>query len=127
MKIGELSQITGASRDAIRLYEKMWLIESRESKSATNSYREYDERCLMRIKAIMHMKECWITLKEGKELFDAMSGGSFDYEFRVKFVRKKLAEIDEKIEKLQSFKNTIIEMGKTDCSADHADMIEKIK
>lgn len=127
MRIGEIAKITGASRDAIRLYEKMWLIESRESESKTNSYREYDEKCLERVKAIIGMKECGITLKEAKELFDAMSGGDFDYDFRTKFVRKKLSEIDEKIEKLQSFKNTIIEMWKTDCSSQHADMIEKMK
>lgn len=73
------------------------------------------------------MKEIGITLKESKELFDAMSWGNFDYEFRTKFVRRKLSEIDEKIQKLQKFKDTIIEMWNTDCSAEHADMIEKMK
>lgn len=127
MRIGEISKITWVSRDAVRLYENMWLIESSESKSSTNSYREYDERCLERVKAIRSMKDIGVTLKEAKTLFDAMSGGTFDAEFRANFVKNKLKEIDQKIAKLQSFKDTIIDMGKSDCSKEHAQMLEKMK
>ncbi|QFR38864.1 MerR family transcriptional regulator [Candidatus Gracilibacteria bacterium 28_42_T64] len=127
MKIGEISNITGVTRDAIRLYEKMGLIKSQKSNQFSNNYREYDERCLERVKAIVNMKDIGIKLKEAKIIFDAMSGGTFDAKFRANFVESKLEEIEEKIENLQKFKTTILDMGKIDCAGENAEIIEKMK
>ncbi|CAN7266008.1 MerR family DNA-binding transcriptional regulator [Rhizobacter sp. LjRoot28] len=41
MRIGEIARLTGLSNDALRLYEKMGLIQSRRQ---PNGYREYPEQ-----------------------------------------------------------------------------------
>jgi DNA-binding transcriptional MerR regulator len=49
MRIGELAQQTGVSRDTLRFYERLGLIQARRS---SNSYRDYDSAAVLLVNFI---------------------------------------------------------------------------
>lgn len=67
IKIGELSEITGASIQTIRFYESEGLISPVEVDRWTN-YRYYDESSVIRLSEIAYLKDLGFSLKEIKNL-----------------------------------------------------------
>jgi len=65
MYIGKLSELTGASRKAIRLYESMGLIPAPMRKG---HYRVYNDRDVMLVRTIRRAQEVGFKLAELKEL-----------------------------------------------------------
>ena len=102
MRIGELAKRTGLSRDTIRFYEREGLIASEAPVEATNSYRDYPEALVERLKMIMEARDAGFSVSELAELvaFMAAAGtGGFDAD----------DYLDEKIAKL---KHTIAQAEK---------------
>ena len=71
MKIGELSEKSGLSRDTIRLYEKNGLISSSASQSETNNYREYSDDVLLQLRFVSGAREAGISIADLRELMKA--------------------------------------------------------
>ena len=82
MQIGQLCRTTGMTKDTIRFYEKIGLLPPVKRKP--NGYKDYPESIIEQIKLLKHAKELGFTLNEIKE-----------------------QEIDDKIFKLQAFKQEI--------------------
>lgn len=106
MLIGELSQKTGLSKDTIRFYEKVGLlnatIERRE-----NNYRHYSDEALDRLVFIRRGKALGFTLSEIKKAVDEWN--TLSPSDKVQITRSKIEEVDEKIRQLQEDKYHLVE------------------
>lgn len=86
IKIGELSNITGISIQAIRYYESEGLISPIEVDRWTN-YRYYDESSIVRLSEISYLKDLGFSLKEIKNLDE-------------KTIKEKISQVKLNIKKL---------------------------
>jgi MerR family copper efflux transcriptional regulator len=105
MKIGELSQLTGMSKDTIRFYEKIGLLP--KAKRQDNGYREYSSLLVDQIKLLNHAKSLGFSLAEIKELSLLFKAKKLNKKKMADFLSKKEKEIDEKIKQLKLFKKEI--------------------
>lgn len=105
MKIGELSEKSGLSRDTIRLYEKNGLISSSASQSKTNNYREYSEDVLLQLQFVSSGREAGISIADLRELMSAFfdSGDPSEAERVMVAKRAELKARTQQIENVVSF------------------------
>lgn len=66
MKIGEFAICTGLSKDTIRYYEKMNLLQP----EIKNNHRYYNKKDIDIVEAILKLKQTGFSLQEIKMLFD---------------------------------------------------------
>ena len=66
MKIGEFPICTGLSKDTIRYYEKMNLLQP----EIKNKHRYYNKKDIDTVEAILKLKQTGFSLQEIKMLFD---------------------------------------------------------
>ncbi len=104
MLIGELSKKTGLSKDTIRFYEKMGLIESKARQAETRTYMEFSPEMLERIVLITQGKSLGFTLNEIKHLIETWGNGSMPIAEKLKVIDLKLEEICEKMRQLEEIK-----------------------
>lgn len=104
MLIGELSKKTGLSKDTIRFYEKMGLIESKARQAGTRTYMEFSSEMLERIVLIRQGKSLGFTLNEIKHLIETWGKGSMPIAEKLKVIDLKLEEIGEKMRQLEEIK-----------------------
>jgi len=64
MRIGEIASRAGVSRDTVRFYERMGLLDEAAQPHLSNNYKEYSPQALRRIELITHAKALGFTLKE---------------------------------------------------------------
>jgi DNA-binding transcriptional MerR regulator len=106
MLISELSQRAGVSKDTIRFYEKVGLLNS-HNKRGENNYRNYDDEAVSRLEFIRQGKALGFTLSEIKKVVDEWD--TLSPADKVQITRNKIGEVDEKIGQLQEFKCYLIE------------------
>ncbi len=105
MQIGALCRSTGMTKDTIRFYEKIGLLI--EVKRKANGYKDYSENHVEQLKLLRHAKELGFTLNEIKELAGLFFSKKLNPIEMNAYLEKKENEIDEKIMKLQIFKQEI--------------------
>ncbi|MEH2425538.1 MAG: MerR family transcriptional regulator [Nostoc sp.] len=105
MLISELSQKVGLSKDTIRFYEKAGLLDS-SSKRSENNYRNYSDEAVSRLEFVQHGKALGFTLSEIRKALDEWDTSST--EDKLRSIRNKIAEMDEKIGQFQAFKSHLI-------------------
>lgn len=101
MKIGELSEKSGLSRDTIRLYEKNGLISSSASQSETNNYRHYSDDVLLQLRFVSSAREVGISIADLRELMQAFFE-SCDPSEAEKVMVAKRAELKTRIEQIEN-------------------------
>ena len=101
MLIGELAQKTGLSKDTIRLYEQMSLIVASDRQAASRIYKEFGAETIERLQLITQGKSLGFTLNEMKQLMDASIDGSLPLDEKVKIIKVKLEQVNNKIRQLQ--------------------------
>jgi MerR family copper efflux transcriptional regulator len=104
MLIGELAQKTGLSKDTIRFYEKMGLIEAKARHAGTRTYMEFSLEMLERVVIITQGKSLGFTLNEIKHLIETWGNGSVPISEKLKVIDRKLEEIGEKMRQLEEIK-----------------------
>lgn len=100
--IGQLAKQVSVSTDAIRMYEKMGLIE--KPPRGSNQYRQYDQKTLLRLSFIKRAKAMGFTLKEIGELLALKATSSHTCDDVRKQAEIKLNLIEEKLSELQRLK-----------------------
>jgi DNA-binding transcriptional MerR regulator len=70
MRIGQLSERTGASRRLLRYYEEQTLISSARS---PNGYREYDEACVDRVLQVRGLLDAGLPTRVIKQILPCLS------------------------------------------------------
>ncbi|MFF0097597.1 MerR family transcriptional regulator [Streptomyces canus] len=71
MRIGELATATGTTARALRHYEQAGLISSER---ASNGYRVYDERTVVRVRNIRHLLAAGLTLDDVRVFLPCLDG-----------------------------------------------------
>jgi Predicted transcriptional regulators len=108
MLIGELSRLTGFSRDTIRFYEKEGLITVGRKERRQNNYKDYSEATLKRLLIIKRLKGFGFTLNETSDLIAMMEENMASCNTINEKVTTKVKTIDEKIKELENIKNTLL-------------------
>ena len=104
MLIGELSQQMNMSRDTIRFYEKMQLIQSI---TRNNGYKDYPEQTLQQLHLIRTAKNLGFSLNEIKQILALTTQGEIPAIQVQDIFQDKLNMIDEKIEQLMNIKTML--------------------
>lgn len=104
MRIGQLSKLSGFSKDTIRYYEKIGLIALPKRSVLSNGYKDYPDEILHQLKAIRKYKDFGFTLEEIRELLVLQSIKVLDVSKVLQLVDIKITGIDEQIEKLHAYK-----------------------
>lgn len=108
MRIGELSEKTGLSRDTIRFYEKQKLIVVATTRGATNNYKDYQHEIYEKIQLIKNLKEFGFTLNEIKEMIDSWEAGVFECSVEKPKIIRRISSIEEKITQLRVMKSNLL-------------------
>ena len=122
MQIGEISKLTGFSRDTIRWYEKIGLIKLGRQSRGKNNYRNYDQKTLDKLMFVKQIKSFGFTLKEIADLLLLEETNDLNCSSVLKIIEPKLKMIDEKIAELQDVKSKLIK-GKESCSGNCRELL----
>ncbi len=104
MLIGQLSRLTGFSKDTIRYYEKIELIVLPKRPRSSNDYKDYPEELVHVLNAIRKYKDLGFTLEEIRELLVLQSIQVLDVPKLLDKVKMKTIGIEAEIEKLHQFR-----------------------
>jgi MerR family Zn(II)-responsive transcriptional regulator of zntA len=104
MRIGELCRHAGVSRDTVRYYEKMGLLDKATQPHITNTYKHYSALSLQRIRLIVHAKALGFTLAEIREVIDVWDSPSFGVAQKAACLQAKLKALDEKSHALSTLR-----------------------
>lgn len=117
MRIGDIAQATGISRDTLRFYEKRGLLHARRS---GNGYRDYPPEAVQWLTYIRTAQALGFTLAEIEAdlplLADPAASGSSDAVRAA--LRTKLAEIDRRIDGLAALRSELarrLDDARDDC------------
>lgn len=104
MLIGELSKKISLSRDTIRFYEKLELIQPLVR---NNGYKDYSEQDLQQLQLIQTAKNLGFTLTEIKQILDLVNISEIPAAQFQHILKEKLSAIREKIQQLQNMQNLL--------------------
>lgn len=107
MLIGELSAKSGFSRDTIRYYEKIGLIQITVRERRNNNYKEYSLEILHRLETIKQLKQFGFTLNEIAELLNLMDADRSPCEGLPEKLDEKISIFEDKINQLEIFKSRL--------------------
>lgn len=100
MYIGKISEITGASRKAIRLYEEMGLIAAPERRG---TYRIYNQQHVVIVSMIKRAQDVGFKLAEISSLIDIkMATNQFPVEFAIERIQLKRIELAAEIARIKT-------------------------
>jgi MerR family transcriptional regulator, copper efflux regulator len=104
MRISDLSKRTNLKAHTIRFYEKEGLLPMRYVQRKKNNYREYAEEAVNRLLLIKEGQLAGFSIAELRELTNGDESNSSVNEKQVVLIERKLASIDRKIGRLETFK-----------------------
>ena len=104
MLIGQLAKQTELSRDTIRFYEKMQLIQSI---TRNNGYKDYPEQTLQQLHLIRTAKNLGFSLNEIKQILALTTQGEIPAIQVQDIFQDKLNMIDEKIAQLHRMRSML--------------------
>ncbi len=107
MKISELCKQTGLSKDGVRHYEELGLIQSERKPAGTRYYQDYYDNSLGRVEMIRCGKSCGFTLKEIKHIFDCSGTEELALEDIRPYLLEKLEELEQKAKEIEKMKGII--------------------
>mgnify|MGYP001346099678 CR=1 FL=1 len=108
VRIGELSERTGASPRSLRYYEQQGLIESHRS---GNGWRGYDEEAVRRVRNIRMLLDSGLTVADLLPLAPCL-GLDLDPEHchrALEIYRRRLGELDRRISDLNGHRDRLVE------------------
>ena len=127
MKIGEISAKTGVTRDAVRLYEKLGLLNNVTRPNQYNNYKDYGAENVYRIQLIKEMQKIGLKLRECKGVIEALVNDEMDVASRKQFIQDKINEVGQKISSLNQIQSFLQEHLDNDCAYNSESMIAKLK
>ncbi len=102
MLINELAKATGLSKDSIRHYHEIGLLQVEQQAAGTRSYNRYPDVNLDRIEIIKMGKSMGFTLKEIAVHIDAYFSGVLTTDEQIKIFEDKLSGVNAKIAELEN-------------------------
>jgi MerR family mercuric resistance operon transcriptional regulator len=108
MRIGQLAETTGISRDTIRYYEKIGLLPAPRRRES--GYREYPDEAGNRIRVIRNAVQLGFPLKEIAKVLNVRDAGGAPCRQVRDYTQGLVAEIEQKIEQLQTERREMLGM-----------------
>lgn len=116
MNIAELERRTGVSRHTLRYYEKEGLLL--EVARRGNNYRDYSEQSVQRVTMMRQLKELGFSLREIRDILDALRRDNIDCEQGARLMADKRAAVLDRIRQLQQLSELLaIEQARLEESA----------
>lgn len=109
MRIGEIATRAGVSRDTVRFYERMGLLDEAARPHPTNSYKAYSALALRRIELIGHGKALGFTLKEIAEVIQAWEQNDLTAESKKMLILEKIRQVDQKAQSVALLRAGLID------------------
>ncbi|MFJ9952511.1 MerR family transcriptional regulator [Kitasatospora sp. NPDC091207] len=109
MRIGELAERAGTTTRALRYYEQLGLLPARR---AGNGYRAYGEGDLRLLKQIRTLQDFGFELEETRPFVECLRAGHPEGDScpaSLEVYRRKLAELDECVARLQEVRTQVAE------------------
>ncbi|WP_270729353.1 MerR family transcriptional regulator [Shimia sp. Alg240-R146] len=103
MRIGQVSEVTGVSRDALRFYERQGLIRAERH---GNGYRDYSENTVALVGLIRQAQGLGFSLNEIGSLLRGMGSGMSQGDLEA-VLREKLDEIDARMVALGQLRDVV--------------------
>jgi len=130
LKIGELSELTGISRDTLRYYEKEGLIKP--SLRSAAGYRLYSEQDLNGIKFVLSAKKVGFSLDDISKLLTLKINKKTKSCQDVKtFTEEKIQEVDDKIKSLLKIQHALGKLHQSCCggpkNAQHCSILQALE
>ena len=113
MLIGELSKQSSFSRDTIRFYEKLGLIQATTFDRKENNYKNYSTDTLERLGQIRQFKELSFTLTEIEGLLDAFGNEPKPCAGLPTKLDEKIDLLNERINLLEEYRTKLFSLRKT--------------
>lgn len=107
MLIGELAKASGCSRDTIRFYEKIGLLEVPLRARRENNYKDYPDEALQTLRSITNLKSLGFTLEEVREIIIRRQMDALDARTACNFIEQKIIHLDVQIDKLLLYKHRL--------------------
>jgi len=104
MRIGELAELSGLSRDALRFYEKEGLLEARRQ---TNGYREYGPEVLAWLQYVRTAQTLGFTLNEIRAHCARVKVAVDSERELEEMLRAKLQMVDLRIAELEALRQDL--------------------
>ena len=101
MLIGEAARRAGVSRDTVRLYTRLGLVACTPRPAGSRAYADYDQDAVELIKNIKVAQSIGFSLSELVPIAAAYVAGRLDDEDQRALLEAKLAEIEERQDKMR--------------------------
>ena len=105
-RIGEVAAQTGLSRDALRYYERLGLLD--HPPRTSGGFRRYAEATLERLRFIKRAQAVGCSLEEIRELVTFDGRGSARCRRVRDLIQARLAELNERLSELRSFRHALL-------------------
>ncbi|MFY9572114.1 MAG: heavy metal-responsive transcriptional regulator [Blastocatellia bacterium] len=105
LRSGELARLAGVSTDTLRYYERKGLLA--RPRRSTNSYREYPESALDRVRLVRRSLAVGFTLDELARILEVRGRGGAPCREVRSLAGAKLAEVEAQIEELTGLRNEL--------------------
>lgn len=107
MLIGEVSRRTGLSKDTIRWYDRVGLINQGKTNRTKGNYRDFDDETLNLLTLIKQIKSLGFTINEIKEILNLESAGEFECRSLEESIKMKVNLINAKVHALEEIKSRL--------------------
>ena len=107
MLISELAKSSGFSKDTIRFYEKIGLVELAKHARRENNYKDYPESVLQTLKTISNLKGLGFTLEEIREIVVRQQMNALDNATAFRIIEQKIIHLDTQVDKLLLYKHRL--------------------
>lgn len=114
LSISEVANQIGLRPSAIRYYEQIGILPPAHRISGQ---RRYDATALHRLVVIQRARQTGFTLTEIKQLFFGFRAGTPPSVRWQKLKKRKIVELDAKLEHIQSMRALLEQQGKCRCAA----------
>jgi MerR family transcriptional regulator, copper efflux regulator len=107
MLINQLAKASGFSKDTIRYYEKIRLVELPKSARRENNYKDYPDEVLHTLQSVRNLKKLGFTLEEIREIIVRRQMDALDSISALKIIEQKIIHLDSQIDKLQQYRHQL--------------------
>ena len=112
--ISEVGRRTGLRPSAIRYYERFGILLPAKR---IHGQRRYDERIFARLAVVARARQSGFSLDEIRELFFGFRSAAPASERWKKLSRRKLAELEAALERIETMQNLLSRMENCRCDA----------
>jgi MerR family redox-sensitive transcriptional activator SoxR len=114
LAISDVARVFGLRTSAIRYYEQIGILPPA---MRTNGQRRYDKSALFRLAVVQRARETGFTLEEIRELFFGFPPGTRPPKRWHKLSRRKIAELRERMKRLQLMETLLKRVEDCRCHA----------